>query len=300
MRTGSSSCQSVPRRSFYLRPRQFGMLVHGPTCSSAKTHWRMSFLSGLSLVLPGSDALYCRKRRLKATFVDASIRPSVCQSTVLVLLFFQRYNRNRPYMNRLGNLNKFEQIWAIWDVGDVMRVSRGWLSWWKMCRSICCLGHCLALLLLVLAWRTNDLTMLLLETLSKKTSNKKFAFASRFAFLAQNLSSKELSSRVEEGVVSVIEVAVEGGSYDLGMTIIGGVDTPLIYLMIQEIFPTGAVAKDGRLRVNDQVRQSWQTTHLPHNSGDIPQRRICKRWQADGKTMGTYQLFRQFLHNISQ
>ena len=58
---------------------------------------------------------------------------------------------------------------------------------------------------------------------------------------------------MEEGVVSVIEVAVEGGSYDLGMTLIGGVDTPLIYIMVQDIFPTGAIAKDGRLRINDQV-----------------------------------------------
>ena len=60
--------------------------------------------------------------------------------------------------------------------------------------------------------------------------------------------------------MSVIELTTEGGIYDLGITIIGGVDTPLIYVMIQEIFPTGAVAKDGRLRVNDQVRSPSSTS----------------------------------------
>ena len=51
----------------------------------------------------------------------------------------------------------------------------------------------------------------------------------------------------------MIEIPFEGGSYELGMTLIGGLDTPLIYIMIQEIFPNGAIHKDGRLRVNDQV-----------------------------------------------
>ena len=79
----------------------------------------------------------------------------------------------------------------------------------------------------------------------------------------QNLSSKEVSPRVEEGVVSVIEIPFEGGSYELGMTLIGGLDTPLIYIMIQEIFPNGAIHKDGRLRVNDQVcTVSWIKLYL--------------------------------------
>jgi hypothetical protein len=71
-------------------------------------------------------------------------------------------------------------------------------------------------------------------------------------FVFQNLSSKEISDVILEGSVSLIEIST-GGSYEFGMTLIGGADTPLIYIIVQDIFPSGAVAKDGRLHINDQV-----------------------------------------------
>ncbi|XP_074659859.1 ligand of Numb protein X 2-like isoform X1 [Tubulanus polymorphus] len=56
---------------------------------------------------------------------------------------------------------------------------------------------------------------------------------------------------VMEGEVTTIEIP--RGCYDFGMAIVGGVDTPLMCVLIQEIFPEGVAAKDGRLRPGDQL-----------------------------------------------
>ncbi|CAC5403710.1 LNX1_2 [Mytilus coruscus] len=54
-----------------------------------------------------------------------------------------------------------------------------------------------------------------------------------------------------EGEVSTIEI--QRSQADLGISIVGGCDTPLVCIVIQEVFPEGVVAKDGRLKPGDQI-----------------------------------------------
>ena len=42
-------------------------------------------------------------------------------------------------------------------------------------------------------------------------------------------------------------------SASLGVTIVGGSDTPLRCVVVQEVFPDGLVASDGRLQPGDQI-----------------------------------------------
>ncbi|XP_071120941.1 ligand of Numb protein X 2-like isoform X2 [Mytilus edulis] len=56
---------------------------------------------------------------------------------------------------------------------------------------------------------------------------------------------------VLEGEVSTIEI--QRSQADLGISIVGGCDTPLVCIVIQEVFPEGVVAKDGRLKPGDQI-----------------------------------------------
>ncbi|GAB1607489.1 E3 ubiquitin-protein ligase LNX-like isoform X1 [Argonauta hians] len=56
---------------------------------------------------------------------------------------------------------------------------------------------------------------------------------------------------VVDGEVSTIEI--QRPNPELGISIVGGSDTPLLCIVIQEIFPDGVVAKDGRLLPGDQL-----------------------------------------------
>eukprot|EP00092_Neocalanus_flemingeri_P009069 GFUD01009761.1.p1 GENE.GFUD01009761.1~~GFUD01009761.1.p1 ORF type:complete len:793 (-),score=143.29 GFUD01009761.1:1113-3491(-) len=54
-----------------------------------------------------------------------------------------------------------------------------------------------------------------------------------------------------EGEVSHVEIPRTSSS--LGITIVGGSDTPLRCVVVQEVFPDGLVASDGRLQPGDQI-----------------------------------------------
>ncbi|TGZ62103.1 hypothetical protein CRM22_007621 [Opisthorchis felineus] len=58
---------------------------------------------------------------------------------------------------------------------------------------------------------------------------------------------------VKEGVPVSVVIRRSPGCSDLGFTFVGGVDTPLSCVLIQEIYLDGAVALDGRLRPGDQI-----------------------------------------------
>ncbi|OON14655.1 PDZ/DHR/GLGF domain protein [Opisthorchis viverrini] len=58
---------------------------------------------------------------------------------------------------------------------------------------------------------------------------------------------------VKEGVPVSVVIRRSPGCADLGFTFVGGVDTPLSCVLIQEIYLDGAVALDGRLRPGDQI-----------------------------------------------
>lgn len=56
---------------------------------------------------------------------------------------------------------------------------------------------------------------------------------------------------VESGEVSTIEI--QRDKAELGISVVGGCDTPLVCIVIQEVFPNGVVANDGRLQPGDQI-----------------------------------------------
>lgn len=56
---------------------------------------------------------------------------------------------------------------------------------------------------------------------------------------------------VIDGEVSTIEI--QRTNAELGISIVGGSDTPLLCIVIQEVFPDGVVAKDSRLLPGDQL-----------------------------------------------
>ena len=54
-----------------------------------------------------------------------------------------------------------------------------------------------------------------------------------------------------EGEVSHVEIPRTSAS--LGITIVGGTDTPLRCVVLQGVFPEGLMAGDGRLQPGDQI-----------------------------------------------
>ncbi|KAF5405036.1 E3 ubiquitin-protein ligase LNX [Paragonimus heterotremus] len=61
------------------------------------------------------------------------------------------------------------------------------------------------------------------------------------------------SPTIIEGTPVSIVVRRLAHSTDLGFTFVGGIDTPLSCILVQEIYLDGAVAIDGRLRPGDQI-----------------------------------------------
>ncbi|KAF6778972.1 hypothetical protein AHF37_01665 [Paragonimus kellicotti] len=64
------------------------------------------------------------------------------------------------------------------------------------------------------------------------------------------------SPNIIEGTPVSIVVRRLPHSTDLGFTFVGGIDTPLSCVLVQEIYLDGAVAIDGRLRPGDQILES--------------------------------------------
>ncbi|KAH9585437.1 Ligand of Numb protein X 2 [Schistosoma haematobium] len=74
------------------------------------------------------------------------------------------------------------------------------------------------------------------------------------------------SPTVYEGVPVSILIYRPNDCMDLGFTFIGGIDTPLACILIQEIYLDGPVATDGRLRPGDQLLEANGNllTHVTH------------------------------------
>lgn len=77
-----------------------------------------------------------------------------------------------------------------------------------------------------------------------------------------------------EGEITTIEVHRSNPYVELGISIVGGNETPLINVVIQEVYRDGVIARDGRLLAGDQilqVRTMDPSSPLPHLfSSNIP------------------------------
>ncbi|CAH1785423.1 unnamed protein product, partial [Owenia fusiformis] len=56
---------------------------------------------------------------------------------------------------------------------------------------------------------------------------------------------------IVEGEITTIDI--QRGCYDLGISIVGGTDTPLMCVVVQNLLHDGIAAKDGRLQSGDQI-----------------------------------------------
>uniref|UniRef100_A0A8C0T5X3 Ligand of Numb protein X 2 n=4 Tax=Canis lupus TaxID=9612 RepID=A0A8C0T5X3_CANLF len=70
-----------------------------------------------------------------------------------------------------------------------------------------------------------------------------------------------------EGEITTIEIHRSNPYIQLGISIVGGNETPLINIVIQEVYRDGIIAKDGRLLAGDQILQvnNCNISNVSHN-----------------------------------
>ncbi|XP_067419021.1 ligand of Numb protein X 2 isoform X4 [Emydura macquarii macquarii] len=70
-----------------------------------------------------------------------------------------------------------------------------------------------------------------------------------------------------EGEITTIEIHRSNPFIELGISIVGGNETPLINIVIQEVYRDGIIAKDGRLLAGDQILQvnNFDISNVSHN-----------------------------------
>ncbi|XP_054979727.1 ligand of Numb protein X 2 isoform X2 [Sorex araneus] len=70
-----------------------------------------------------------------------------------------------------------------------------------------------------------------------------------------------------EGEITTIEIHRSNPYIQLGISIVGGNETPLINIVIQEVYRDGIIARDGRLLAGDQILQvnNYNISNVSHN-----------------------------------
>ncbi|XP_043929207.1 ligand of Numb protein X 2 [Protopterus annectens] len=70
-----------------------------------------------------------------------------------------------------------------------------------------------------------------------------------------------------EGEITTIEISRSNPYMELGVSIVGGNETPLINIVIQEVYRDGVIARDGRLLAGDQILQvnGVDISNVPHD-----------------------------------
>uniref|UniRef100_A0A8C2DT83 Ligand of numb-protein X 2a n=1 Tax=Cyprinus carpio TaxID=7962 RepID=A0A8C2DT83_CYPCA len=84
-----------------------------------------------------------------------------------------------------------------------------------------------------------------------------------------------------EGEITTIEVHRANPYIELGISIVGGNETPLINVVIQEVYRDGVIARDGRLLAGDQILQvnNVDISNVPHNFARSTLARPCAALQ---------------------
>ncbi|XP_036378548.1 ligand of Numb protein X 2a [Megalops cyprinoides] len=74
-------------------------------------------------------------------------------------------------------------------------------------------------------------------------------------------------SALPEGEITTIEIQRSNPYVELGISIVGGNETPLINVVIQEVYRDGVIARDGRLLAGDQILQvnGVDISNVPHS-----------------------------------
>uniref|UniRef100_A0A3B1J3F6 Ligand of numb-protein X 2a n=1 Tax=Astyanax mexicanus TaxID=7994 RepID=A0A3B1J3F6_ASTMX len=84
-----------------------------------------------------------------------------------------------------------------------------------------------------------------------------------------------------EGEITTIEVHRSNPYVELGISIVGGNETPLINIVIQEVYRDGVIARDGRLLAGDQILQvnNVDISNMPHSFARSTLGRPCATLQ---------------------
>ncbi|KAL6097841.1 lnx2 [Pungitius sinensis] len=84
-----------------------------------------------------------------------------------------------------------------------------------------------------------------------------------------------------EGEITTIEVHRANPYVELGISVVGGNETPLINIVIQEVYRDGVVARDGRLLAGDQILQvnNVDISNVPHGLARSTLARACTTLQ---------------------
>ncbi|XP_077592618.1 ligand of Numb protein X 2a isoform X2 [Stigmatopora nigra] len=84
-----------------------------------------------------------------------------------------------------------------------------------------------------------------------------------------------------EGEITAVEVHRANPYVELGISIVGGNETPLINIVIQEVYRDGVIARDGRLLAGDQILQvnNVDISNVPHSFARSTLARPCTTLQ---------------------
>uniref|UniRef100_H3D596 Ligand of numb-protein X 2a n=1 Tax=Tetraodon nigroviridis TaxID=99883 RepID=H3D596_TETNG len=84
-----------------------------------------------------------------------------------------------------------------------------------------------------------------------------------------------------EGEITAIEVHRANPYVELGISVVGGNETPLINIVIQEVYRDGVIARDGRLLAGDQILQvnNVDISNVPHSFARSTLARPCATLQ---------------------
>ncbi|XP_033964892.1 ligand of Numb protein X 2a isoform X1 [Pseudochaenichthys georgianus] len=84
-----------------------------------------------------------------------------------------------------------------------------------------------------------------------------------------------------EGEITSIEVHRTNPYVELGISVVGGNETPLINVVIQEVYRDGVIARDGRLLAGDQILQvnNVDISNVPHSFARSTLARPCSTLQ---------------------
>ncbi|XP_031440263.2 ligand of Numb protein X 2a isoform X1 [Clupea harengus] len=84
-----------------------------------------------------------------------------------------------------------------------------------------------------------------------------------------------------EGEITTIDIHRSNPYMELGISIVGGNETPLINVVIQEVYRDGVIARDGRLLAGDQILQVNNTdiSNVPHSVARTTLGRPCTTLQ---------------------
>ncbi|XP_041089108.1 ligand of Numb protein X 2a isoform X1 [Polyodon spathula] len=101
---------------------------------------------------------------------------------------------------------------------------------------------------------------------TNSTNSASWDFREEIGALGTEEASPKLPS-LPEGEITTIEIQRSNPYMELGISIVGGNETPLINVVIQEVYRDGIIARDGRLLAGDQILQvnSVDISNVPHN-----------------------------------